>query len=241
MRQIIEMTAAEVLPDPQGVSQLLGRAEPAPPNTRTAEVLETAIGSFREHASPLGLFASVSVEEFSAIYRGDGRNELHTPLDEIYARADHLALFAVTLGAAISSQIADLFACNDFALAAILDAAASDGTERAAERVENRYREQLRDPAATPSEPAILRYSPGYCGWHMSGQKTLFEYLQPEEIGIRLRESFLMEPLKSISGVMVAGKADIHVFDDTYPFCAECTAHGCRQRIRSVAGGSASR
>ena len=56
----------------------------------------------------------------------------------------------------------------------------------------------------------------------------------PDEIGITLRDSFLMEPLKSISGVVVAGPAEIHVFDDDYPFCEDCDTRGCRRRIRAI-------
>jgi hypothetical protein len=80
-----------------------------------------------------------------------------------------------------------------------------------------------------------LRYSPGYCGWHISGQRKLFDFLKPETIGISLRESHLMEPLKSVSGVVIVGPAGIHAFQDEYPFCERCKTHGCRERIGSPA------
>jgi hypothetical protein len=80
----------------------------------------------------------------------------------------------------------------------------------------------------------LLRYSPGYCGWDITGQRALFAALHPEEIGIRLNESCLMEPVKSISGVMVAGPAEIHEFNNDYPFCSECRTKDCRRRIGAV-------
>ena len=80
----------------------------------------------------------------------------------------------------------------------------------------------------------ILRFSPGYCGWHVSAQKKLFEYLKPEEIGIGLNESCLMQPLKSISGVIFTGRMEIFEFDDNYPFCSDCTDHACRDRARTI-------
>ena len=76
-----------------------------------------------------------------------------------------------------------------------------------------------------------LGYSPGYCGWHIGAQKKLFDRLGPEEIGIRLGESFLMEPIKSVSGVLVAGPAAIHRFRPAFPFCRGCTTHPCRRRM----------
>ena len=81
---------------------------------------------------------------------------------------------------------------------------------------------------------AVLRYSPGYCGWHVSGQGKLFDYLRPERIGLSLRTSFLMEPLKSVSGVLVAGPKEIHEFSASYDFCSRCDTRGCRQRIRTL-------
>ncbi|MCK4404551.1 MAG: hypothetical protein KAW02_05615, partial [candidate division Zixibacteria bacterium] len=61
-----------------------------------------------------------------------------------------------------------------------------------------------------------------------------FEFLHPEEIGITLLDSFLMKPLKSMSGVIVVGDREIHNFEDSYPFCRECRSHSCRDRIRAL-------
>ena len=79
-----------------------------------------------------------------------------------------------------------------------------------------------------------VRYSTGYCGWHMSGQKKLFGFLHPEDIGIMLLDSYLMKPLKSISGVIVVGEKEIHRFKDSYPFCSDCKTHSCRKRIKAL-------
>jgi len=81
---------------------------------------------------------------------------------------------------------------------------------------------------------AVLGYSPGYCGWHISGQRRLFERLGPGEIGISLNDSCLMRPLKSVSGVLVAGAAPIHRFRPEFTCCAECATRLCVPRMRSV-------
>ncbi len=193
-------------------------------------------------AAPPGAFASIPLEEFASVYAGEGRNEPQTPLAAIFPRADELALFAVTLGSDVSRRIAELFQATEFALASLLDSAASESTERAADFVERRFLESLPAPlaseSAAPSPAAALRYSPGYCGWHISGQRALLARLEPERIGIRLRESFLMEPLKSLSGVIVVGPAEIHDFDASFPFCATCRTRTCRERIRRLARDS---
>jgi hypothetical protein len=79
-----------------------------------------------------------------------------------------------------------------------------------------------------------LAYSPGYCGWHVTGQRKLFKYLRPEEIGITLNASCLMQPLKSVSGVLVVGPGHVHKFQPTYSFCETCREKQCRERIATV-------
>jgi hypothetical protein len=84
------------------------------------------------------------------------------------------------------------------------------------------------------AERGMLRFSPGYCGWDLTAQRALFESLRPEAIGIFLTGSCLMQPLKSVSGVIVAGKKEIFEFDDDFSFCSDCATHECRDRIRSL-------
>jgi hypothetical protein len=81
---------------------------------------------------------------------------------------------------------------------------------------------------------AVLGYSPGYCGWHISGQKKLFASLKPRKIGISLNEGFLMTPLKSVSGVLVGGKREIHLFTPNYSFCKSCKTHSCLPRMKEL-------
>jgi len=134
----------------------------------------------------------------------------------------------------IGDEIQRRFSANDFAVASMLDSVASAAADKLAELVERHFRETLDKRGRLASEGAVLRYSPGYCGWHISGQGRLFDVLEPEQIGVSLSETFLMLPLKSVSGVLIAGPATIHDFPNTYPFCSYCETQGCRSRIRSL-------
>lgn len=228
MRREVAIEAAGVAPAVQPILRLLDMPEAS---GRTADLIERAIAIVREGARPRGILADLSRERFAAVFAGEGRNAPRTPLGTIIGRADCLALFAVTLGDAVSREIARLFARSDPALACVLDAAASEAAERAAGVVQAEFAGSLE---ATP-DIECLRYSPGYCGWDVTGQRALFAELRPEEIGIRLRESCLMEPLKSVSGVIVAGPAEIHEIGEEYPFCADCATKSCRERSHRAA------
>lgn len=236
MREYVEIDAAAIEPDPGLVMAHLG-VPPGAPSARNKPILRAALELFAAHATPEGLMTGISPEEFVQVFRGEDLNEPVTPLGQIFPRADGLALFAVTVGEGISQEIMRRFASRDFALGSMLDAVASEATERAGELLERRFREMLASRRIGGVALGVLRYSPGYCGWHISGQRKLFDLLRPQEIGITLRESYLMQPLKSMSGVIVAGAREIHTFDDNYPFCRECRSRSCRSRIRRLTEG----
>lgn len=49
-------------------------------------------------------------------------------------------------------------------------------------------------------------YSPGYCDWHLGEQKKLLSLLENDNTGIRLNDSCLMIPIKSVSGLTGIGR-----------------------------------
>ncbi|MBP7146845.1 MAG: hypothetical protein KBD01_04810 [Acidobacteria bacterium] len=229
MRQVLRFAAAEVLPERGAI---LG-AQGVPHGREVSSGVEAALDSARElflrHAHPAAVLAAIDRERFAAVFAGEGRNNSRTPVGDVYPRAERMALFAATLGEEISAAITGLFAARELALAYMLDAAASEGAEATVARA----------AAQVFGEGAVrglngshaLPYSPGYCGWHLTGQRRLLAKLGVGEIGIRLNEQCLMLPLKSISGVILCGPREIHRFEPAYPCCYRCTGQQCRERI----------
>ena len=228
MSTVLDISAAEILPDAVAILAQQGVPEHAAGFDRLLTLAESARGELSATLAPAGVLAEVTREEFAGIYPGQGFNDPDTPLDLIYLQAESLALFAVTCGQAVCDRIGDLFSANDSPLGAALDAGASLAADRAAQVAQDRFAAALDDGAG------VLRYSPGYCGWHVSGQGAVFSHLGSGAAGITLTDSYLMHPLKSVSGVIVAGRPDIHGFANDYPFCTGCTGKECRERIRSV-------
>jgi len=70
------------------------------------------------------------------------------------------------------------------------------------------------------------RYSPGYCGWPTREQHKLFKLLPEGICGIRLTESALMLPIKSVSGFIGIGA---NVSFNSYT-CQLCDAAQCIYR-----------
>ena len=232
MRKIIDITPSQVTPTVESILVAQGLPKDTTPNQATLALAEQAISTYRNLAKPIGLIMSLSADEFQTIYVGQGDNHSQAPLADIYPSSDSLALFAVTIGQNICRAIATMFDNNDYAAAAMLDSAASEATELAANHVEQQFRQHLKQQGLMDSSKTSLQFCPGYCGWHISAQKKLFELLRPEEINIGLSDSYLMKPLKSITGVIVAGKRSLFLFDDNFDFCRDCRTRSCRQRMQ---------
>jgi cobalamin-dependent methionine synthase I len=73
-----------------------------------------------------------------------------------------------------------------------------------------------------------MRYSPGYCGMDLRQQQNLFRLVPAESIGITLLPSQLMQPMKSVSGIVGLGPKEL-VGGNLSP-CDRCPQVGCHMR-----------
>lgn len=198
------------------------------------KLFDEAKAVFSQYAKPVGLACEISGKELMAVLNGQGNNSPDTPFGEIFEDAYNPSLFAVTAGKKLTDEISRLFDKHDYPLASMLDAMASVGAENASEKLENIYLNYLNENNKINSDEYLMQFSPGYCGWHISAQKKLFEILKPDEISISLNISYLMSPLKSISGVMVSGKKELFNIEDKFSFCKECKNHTCIDRYNKL-------
>jgi hypothetical protein len=232
MRHVLEFSLVDSTPD---LESLIAReANGAPVPDRLRRLFHQALAHFERLAAPCAIMAETSLDAFADIYRGEGLNAASTPLDVIYPRAQRLALFAATAGDAVSEEIGILFGRGEPAAGYALDVIASEAASMLADAAAQRFLKLQQSRRTVGEDARALPYSPGYCGWHVSGQRRLFEALQPGAVGITLSSSFLMRPLKSVSGVLVAGPPAVHRFKPAYDFCDDCTPHECRGRMSSV-------
>jgi hypothetical protein len=234
MKRILPLDSIRAAPSRAVALQRQGIPEGHQVSEQVEGLLERAIALYETLTRPRGLIAEISLSEFEEVHDGEGRNELPAPLPGIVKKADGLALFAATLGAPVSSKIQELFKENDPATACMLDGIASERAETAADLLAETFRDSLLRTEEIDAGVTALPYSPGYCGWHITGQRRLFAFLQPELIDISLSSSCLMSPIKSVSGVLVAGPPKIHDFENDFDFCFECDTWECRARIASL-------
>lgn len=135
--------------------------------------------------------------------------------------SEKLLFFVCTAGKSISEMSAALLKGDDPAKGYIYDQVAIFVAEAVGNRLQLLVREEL------PAGKLITNsYSPGYCHWDVADQHRLFALFPPAPCGVTLTDSALMNPVKSISGVIGIGKS---VSYREYP-CALCLSVNCIYR-----------
>ncbi len=232
MREIIRFNVEEIIPSPAEVleSQGMGCRKNLPARIRA--LLDSAFELFQQLAEPRGILEEFPIAGFEAIYAGNGKNSAEGPVPIIVPQAEALALFAATLGNALITKSSELFARGGPALGYMLDAVNSSGSERLGMLMGQHFLNLLSGKQRPVRNLKVQYYSPGHCGWHISGQEKLFQALHPEEIGITLNSSWAMQPFKSISGILVIGDMKIHRFKPVFSFCKQCSENKCLERLK---------
>jgi hypothetical protein len=232
VREIVRFAKSEAIPEPREVlaAQELPEGDALAP--RLHRLLDEAMSTAAALVEPRAVCEELSAERFASVLAPLGIPGDDLVVGRVYPRASGLALFVATLGEALPARIRQLFADDDLAEGWMLDAVASAGADLLADRLAERYRQAL--VARGKDGARVLPYSPGYCGWPTRGQRPLFDALRPEEIGVTLNDSCLMSPIKTVSGVLVAGPGEAHKFRPDFPFCADCRTHECGRRMASV-------
>lgn len=112
------------------------------------------------------------------------------------------AFFIATAGKAFEELQQSLKREGDMVKIFIADAIGSVIAEKTADRMEERLQACINPYDWRHTN----RFSPGYCGWHVSQQQMLFKMFGVEEpCGVTLTPSSLMMPIKSVSGVIGVG------------------------------------
>lgn len=133
-----------------------------------------------------------------------------------------IAAFVVTAGEEYDEYLHKLKEEGDIVTEFFADAIGSEIAEASV-----RYVTQLINQKAEELKLlATNSYCPGYCGWHVREQKQLFSLFPDNPCGIKLNDSSLMHPVKSVSGIIGLGTEIEHT-----PYACEiCGLQTCFKR-----------
>jgi hypothetical protein len=135
---------------------------------------------------------------------------------------DSVAVFLCTAGEELGIRTRKAMKDGDLLTGYIYDVAGSVIVDAAADFMQN----ELELSVNLSGKKITNRYSPGYCGWYVAEQHKLFQLVPDNYCGIRLTESALMDPVKSISGIIGIG-ANVKMNPYT---CGLCEMKNCVYR-----------
>lgn len=182
--------------DERSVLRHQGYRKSSPVADRVKGMFTEAVSRARELAQPRGIW---KIEK-----TGDCPIFLSKQVERLLRGCVEVVLFAVTAGSAIEAEVSRLMEEGEMAEAVMLDSIASEVAEGCAIYLNK----LVRSDAHRRSLHLTPRFSPGFGDWPLERQRDLFVALDPSHIGIKLTESCVMIPRKSISALLGLGPID---------------------------------
>jgi hypothetical protein len=207
--QVVE--SFEINPEEEEILRLLRRKKTdKDPGTWTLDLVRRAIEEAKTLSRPRGVY------EF--LDRG------RLPVHPVFESGERVGLCICTIGPELEAGVSDLMRKGELARGVVLDAVGSEMAEATARVLD----ERMEAEEAREGHLASARFSPGYGGWDLEGQRLLFDILDGGRIGVELSPSMMMTPRKSVSFAVNFGP------DPKPPRCAllcdQCEIEDCPYR-----------
>ena len=212
-----------LLPRREDIYRCLGYARRAAPPSDIARAIDRIVAEALPHLQPRGTYSLYALTGQTEHSLSIGGVVLQGNIGEFLHGAARVAVFAATAGGAITRLADERCRAGDAFAGWVLDAIGSWAAEAAAEALLARL-----DPHLRPGEGRTLPYSPGYCGMEMAEQRNLFRLMRADTVGVALLPSLLMEPLKSVSGIVGLGPRAL--VSTVLTPCDRCPLVGCHMR-----------
>jgi len=119
-----------------------------------------------------------------------------------FTRAEGALLFLFTAGKQYEIRSRQQLQNSDQIKGYITDVLGSIIVELAVEKMQDELEAEQNNSGYNITN----RYGPGYCGWPVSDQEKLFSFFPEGFAGISLSESSMMNPIKSVSGIIGIGR-----------------------------------
>lgn len=203
--QIYNYTFPEVAPLLEEICEFL-RLDPTEEEHPGIVFIDEILPELHANKSIRGGYKILPVDELNvkkgSIMLSDRALQLERQVCGYLKGSEYAALFLCTAGGLFTDLTHHFNSRGDLLEAYIVDAIGSLTVEKAMDKIQH----DLKLKADVWQMEISNRYSPGYCNWHLSSQKALFGLIGENPSGVSLTDSCLMEPIKSVSGIIGIGK-----------------------------------
>lgn len=179
---------------------------------------------------PKGIYSPVKIKQISF---SDGRVDLKNGFSLYFSNSiinllkgtNYLVLGVITIGSSLENKVSEFFTQEEYPRAIALDAVGTVAVESLSRYIKNLICQEAKEQYFKTTR----YFNPGYGGWDINQQENIFEIIPADKIGVKLTESYMMVPKKSLSWAMGAGENIITPSkkDDS---CQICQAKNCQYR-----------
>lgn len=166
---------------------------------------------------------SFAKEDSSRIKIGNEYFNMDRIVTSQMKKADKAAIFLCTIGSQIETWSKKLISIGDTVKGYLVDLTASTVVENVA----NLLHDHIGAKSKKFGSNITNRYSPGYCNWSVAEQHKLFSFLPKDFCNVKLSDTSLMFPIKSVSGVIGIGENVKY----TEYICDRCGIKDCTHRV----------
>jgi hypothetical protein len=215
----------ELLPSQEVIEMVMGYKTgeaPEPVSVTLREVMDD-VSRFEDARAEYRILCNVKydTEERSLTVEGVKFNLKSIIFSQI-RKSTEVALFICTAGRTIGEKSRYYMKGDDLLRGYLYDVVGSEIAEAAADRLQK----ELERSQSQSGKHITNRFSPGYCGWNVSEQHKLFSFFPDNYCAITLTDSALMNPVKSVSGIIGIG-SDVRL----KPYqCKVCDDENCIYR-----------
>ena len=191
---------------------------------RMEEMLEDKRGICIDALEPVAVYDTFDIKniEDDSVYFKSGHIFNGPNISKILKGSETASIFIHTLGKKIDDLIKKEQSTGDTLGTIIMDAITTSMLGIAGEYVGNIIKDSN---TVQKGYGATCTYSPGQYKWTIEEQKEIFNMVDSSRIGVRLNNSFLMVPFKSVSGIYGFGPEDR--INKTRVACDLCPRENC--------------
>jgi hypothetical protein len=186
------------------VATMMGYAPGTEPSF-VPEMLEVLLVEAPAHVSAGGCYSVLEINEIKIpqglILHSSGSLKCGSKIARQMHGSDSFALFITTAGNSFDAWVKSKASGGDVLAEYFCSSIGSVIADKVADVVQ----EAISNYALSSGKGITNRYSPGYCSWNIREQRGIFDLLPSGKIGVTLSPSFLMKPIKSVSGIIGIG------------------------------------
>ena len=190
------------------VATIMGYAPGTEPSF-VPEMLEVLLEEAPAHVSAGGCYSVFEISEIKGpqglIIHNSGSLRCGSKIAKQVMGSDSFALFVTTAGNSFDWWIKSKASGGDVLAEYLCSSIGSVIADKVADVIQ----EEISNLALGNGKGITNRYSPGYCSWNIREQRGIFDLLPADKIGVTLTPSFLMKPIKSVSGIIGIGPEKI--------------------------------